>query len=278
MQATWIKSIAILAIAFGANAGRAFERDVLSPHQAVTEQSFQDVIGFVLSTFQPTLAAVGIRLDTKLRWSDPNRIASIVIDYNDEKHYTLQVNGGDTKTPSFTNDGLAQVVCHEIGHILGGSPGNPYVARLAVENQADYFAANVCLKRVFAKDPNIEIMAQINVPVSIQNKCESVYVNPRQVALCERIMMAGYASADDYRAYKKIKTPLSFDRAENAAKDVNLSYASPQCRLESAIAGALCEKGFGTLLDSNGEIRALNCERSQGFNLGVRPACWYPIK
>merc|ERR1719433_1078923 len=56
--------------------------------------------------------------------------------------------GGLARHAAITKDGFALVVCHEIGHLIGGAPlipGRP--EPIANEGQADYWGATKCLKR-----------------------------------------------------------------------------------------------------------------------------------
>ena len=90
-------------------------------------------------------------------------------------------------------DTLMVVVCHELGHVLGGFPEVPDYPcpKNSVERQADYFATAKCLKRVFANDDNQALMQRVELPGSITMPCGQVYHDSeRDMALCQRSLWA----------------------------------------------------------------------------------------
>lgn len=59
--------------------------------------------------------------------------------------------GGTTRVKGMTKDAYAAIVCHELGHVLGGAPYQTISGAqwASAEGQADFFAASVCLPRYF---------------------------------------------------------------------------------------------------------------------------------
>jgi hypothetical protein len=64
----------------------------------------------------------------------------------------VRVYGGLIRHPKMTSPGLALMLAHETGHHLGGPPYDPAMTWISWQGQADYWAANVGMKRVFGPD------------------------------------------------------------------------------------------------------------------------------
>lgn len=78
---------------------------------------------------------------------------------------SMLILGGTTRVKGMTKDAFAAAVCHEIGHVLGGSPyqtinGSEWAS---AEGQADFFAANICLPGYFKNIgvPATEILSRV---------------------------------------------------------------------------------------------------------------------
>ena len=65
----------------------------------------------------------------------------------------VRVYGGTPRHKTMTLDGLTMIICHELGHHLGGGPRRSELYPWsAAEGQSDYFAGSVCLKRLWDGD------------------------------------------------------------------------------------------------------------------------------
>lgn len=61
----------------------------------------------------------------------------------------VRVYGGLVRHPAITKYGLALMLAHETGHHLGGLPRDPAMPWLTWQGQADYWAANVGMPRIW---------------------------------------------------------------------------------------------------------------------------------
>lgn len=135
----------------------------------------------------------------------------------------IKIFGGMVRTPEMNEDILAAVICHELGHILGGAPYQDIIGSewTSVEGQADFFAASVCLPRYFK---------QLQPKTAVED-------------LQQKIMRAGLGL---FQISQKYATPnqeaVSLERsAPEVATELNRhSYPSDQCRLDTFKAGARC--------------------------------------
>ncbi|GAB4420954.1 MAG: hypothetical protein OHK0056_31630 [Bacteriovoracaceae bacterium] len=69
-----------------------------------------------------------------------------------QNQFKLMILGGTARIEGMTRDAYAAIVCHELGHILGGEPRQSISGAewSSAEGQSDYFAASNCLPRYFS--------------------------------------------------------------------------------------------------------------------------------
>ena len=223
----------------------------------------------VQEIYAPLIAARGARLVIKRLWDDPTVNASAERRGND---YIVNMYGGLARHAAITQDGLALVVCHEIGHHIGGAP--KYSGQWAAnEGQADYFANLKCLHRVFAA------AAAFTKPAgdesSARRACGDSYAKAEERELCVRSAMAGMSVTNLFRALRKEDPQPRFDTPD--PKVVNRMYDNhpgTQCRLDTYFQGSLCAQPFtGEVSETDPTVGT--CTRSGGFSTGLRPRCWY---
>ncbi len=138
----------------------------------------------------------------------------------------------------------AFILCHELGHLLGGAPFSDHtethIRRHSNEMQSDYWAAKVCLPHFLTKMPSkknlLENLDNTNI-VSVSKECQGQQ-------MCIRVIDAGF----DFFKYLKImykeyqvefKIPKIETPEAPAEKDTKSKYPSFQCRLDTIVSGAL---------------------------------------
>lgn len=184
--------------------------------------------------------------DLDLFWK--GKLPLALSDYElDTKKYVISFWGGLYRHEKMTTRAWAFSVCHEIGHILGGSP------RVKIEGyewgssegQADYYAAGKCLKSYYAK---MHEKLQIDFPKDKWIKKEIIQ------------------TAKDFSDFINFETIAENDFSSIFKKDLTKvevtlfnEYPKNQCRIDTIIAGALC-KNWPCLSGK-----------------GKRPRCWYNI-
>lgn len=60
----------------------------------------------------------------------------------------IQIMGGMLMHPKMGNDVLKLLLCHEIGHVLGGSPLKSRNGWSSTEGQADFYSTATCVKNL----------------------------------------------------------------------------------------------------------------------------------
>jgi len=102
----------------------------------------------IISLFQNELVGTGYPLKLDAKWESPYFGAGVNL-Y--ENQFTIMILGGMARIDEMTKKAYAAIVCHELGHILGGTPYQtiPDAEWSSTEGQSDFFAASVCLPRYF---------------------------------------------------------------------------------------------------------------------------------
>lgn len=176
-----------------------------------------------------------------------------------------------------SDDAYAEILCHELGHIVGEtSPNNsPTGEEISPEAESDYFAGAVCLKKLFRKYPATDVL--IPDPIVIST-CAKQYNESSEQKLCERVAMAGIdfftSFHHSFKRAKIINGTEDFYAIPNLNKKDQRFYTfypSFQCRAETLASGAYCntsEKDFDRA------IANWHCKKDIN-PMGARPSCWY---
>jgi hypothetical protein len=237
----------------------------------MTEQRFNDIISRVEAVYKPIVAAKGKQFEVVRNWTD-----GTVNAYANQSGDTWYVNmfGGLARHQLVTDDGFALVVCHETGHHLGGAPRYNGTDWASNEGQADYFGTLKCMRKVFGGDDNVSIVSQMTIDADAKTRCEAVYKSANEVALCERIAMAGKSLAmllGDLGGNSRVafNTP-----DKKVVKKTNDAHPAAQCRLDTYFQGGLCDKSMDEEVSST-DPKIGTCLKADGYKNGVRPLCWY---
>jgi hypothetical protein len=237
----------------------------------MTEETFTAIVNSVYETYAPIVKAKGATLKMDNNWKD-----TTVNAYANRTGKIWHVNmfGGLARHPLVTEDGFRLVVCHETGHHLGGFPkvvGNTWAAN---EGQADYFGTLKCMKRVLSKEDNQAVVAKLNLDPAVATQCEQVYKSADEIALCERIAMAGKSLALLLSELGK-NNSVSFTTPDPAIVQTTFdAHPQAQCRLDTYFAGSLCDKSFTEDVSEINPIPGV-CIKKDGYSVGTRPLCWY---
>jgi hypothetical protein len=240
----------------------------------INEQEFNDVITKIETIYAPIVASKGGKLVVQRNWTD-----GTVNAYASQSGSTWMVAmfGGLARHETITADGLALVVCHEIGHHIGGFPkkGGWLGAWASNEGQSDYFANLKCLRRAFVNDDNATIVRNLKAPASLTNSCKASYSNTEDYLICVRGGMAGLSVAKLFQALRNQTVAPDFatpDKRVAASTDHN--HPDTQCRLDTYFQGSLCDADLNTDV-SNTDEKMGTCHRANNDTVGLRPLCWF---
>jgi hypothetical protein len=193
------------------------------------------------------------------------------------KDWNVTMFGGLARDPLVTKDGFIAVICHEIGHHVGGSPRKGF-GWASNEGQADYFATEKCLKKVFESEKEFNLKV-FNADLTEDQKlakaaCEGVYAIEEEQALCFRSSMAGESLAKllgslGGNSNVKFGTP-----DPTVVTKTNHNHPKGQCRMDTFFQGALCDKDHN-IWPSNSDASEGYCTSKDNYKIGLRPLCWF---
>jgi hypothetical protein len=253
----------------------------------ITEARFNAVIDKVVDIYNPIISNMGASLTVDRNWADGtvNAYAS-----QSGKNWKIAMFGGLARHNTITEDGFALVVCHELGHHIGGAPkkggstsggggwwgGGAGVSSWASnEGQSDYFATLKCLRKAFLNDDNRSIVSAMDVPAPLISACKSATRNHAQdTALCIRTSMAGQSVANLFSALSKLPQAKFDSPDSNVVAATNDNHPRAQCRLDTYFQGSLCDISMNEDVSQKDEVKG-TCHPSLGHKIGNRPHCWF---
>jgi hypothetical protein len=248
---------------------------VSEKNEGLSESQYHAVIDKVENVYRPIIEKLGRKLSVKRLWDSPTVNAGTI---RNGKEIIIKLYGGYARHSLVSEDGYALVICHELGHHLGGAPRKIYdsgtVAWPSTEGQADYFATLKCLRKVFQKDDNEAVIKGAQVPEIISEKCKASFPTDWEKALCIRTTLAGISvgniSADIRRTEKpKVETP-----DPSIVETTFEAHPEPQCRLDTYFQGSICEVSSIRSISETNELTG-TCHPKSGHTEGTRPLCWY---
>ncbi len=236
----------------GKNIGEIFE--------IISKLEIQDDLDLVyfkarskfLSIYAPTVKIErNVPLNLFLDNEEPNMAAGVSL-YKAEAH--IGVGADLHRNPNINPDAYLAMLCHEVGHLLGGKPYSANTMKpspqwasntpSSSEGQSDYFSSLVCMKKVFA-ETNASKIVDIAVTPKIKNLCERQYPKILDQNICKRSIKAGYDLmlyiSSIYSSFGPLTDflKMEMDASEGRGLSVGQMYPSLQCRFDTIVAGAL---------------------------------------
>lgn len=193
----------------------------------------------------------------------------------DEDAWMVTIYGGIARHKAITMDGLKLILCHELGHHLGGYPKKSTNKWSSAEGQADYFSTTKCLRKWWGKDNNEQLLANVLVHDVVKKKCAESFSSKNEQLLCQRMSLAGKSVAlliqdlDHDSIEPKFETPDTL-----VVRAINYMHPFSQCRLDTFFNGSLCKVSQDVNFDDQEET-AGSCHRRNGDLTGLRPHCWF---
>lgn len=206
---------------------------------AVGKDSFDEAIQAVQSAYEHEVLAMGGKLIINNLWSDGTVNAQA---YRSGMEWHIDAFGGLARYPGMTKNAFITVLCHELGHHIGGAPRYSRNTDWAsTEGQSDYFATLQCMKKLGIPSPAPSLaLASVLADLGGDQK------------------------------------PSRSQRDQSRVSRTYESHPAAQCRLDTMDAGLSCPV-FGPL--SKDDPRPGTCyeyDRSKSpIGDGNRPRCWF---
>lgn len=255
--------------AFGQESASSSAESGLRASNGMTEEKFHGLIDHIENLYAPVVGTHGAVLKIKRLWASTRANASAMQFGNGT--WELNVHGGMARHESMTDDSFVLILCHEMGHHLGGFPFMS--AWGATEGQADYFATHSCARELWKNDKARNASFGFHTDAIAKRQCNQAWTHEDDQNLCHRIMTAAHlvVSFLGHGTQVAFDTP-SLDRVGRTYR----FYPSAQCRLDTMAAGALCTQTFdvNALPRTEAEAEEHSC-LNPGFEFGLRPRCWF---
>jgi hypothetical protein len=223
----------------------------------------------ILDRFQSEMGpVVKERMNKKLiiqrRWD--NSTVDAFATRDEFNNPVIVINGGLARHPLMTKDGFLLLVCHELGHHLGGAPKilrgtSGLRSWSSAEGQADYYSASKCLPRFFSS-----VSENKNISDFENTSCRD--------ETCSRIALAGLAVSQVFASLiNGTPGPSLLLKDLSSVEKTIYNHPNAQCRLDTYLSGATCDFEADTPFDPiDPKIGA--CIKDQG----ARPKCWFSEK
>ncbi len=184
----------------------------MAPESPVKIFDFYAIPSKIIGLFHKELSLAPAPVVLEAKWESPYFGAGVSL-FSDE--IKIMVLGGMVRVPGVSLEAYAAVICHEIGHIVGGYPFQTIAGAewTSAEGQADFFAASVCLPKYFA---SLGVEKDI-IPKAVET--------------------AGYEMLWAYRNFDSSSTHVQLLRQkvkmDPVSKTLLNQYPSAQCRYEN---------------------------------------------
>jgi hypothetical protein len=243
---------------------------------SMTEEEFNDVITRIETIYKPIVREKGGELHVDRKWDDGTVNASA---QRFGSKWVVNMYGGLARHEAISKDGFAMVVCHELGHHIGGLPKKKMfwsTTWAANEGQADYFGSLKCMRNYVKGDDNVALVEKMDVPEIVTKKCQVSFTTQEEIAICQRTSMAGLSLGNLFKVLKKLDKPLKFDTPDPkkvSATDHN--HPAPQCRLDTYFAGSLCDKLVSDGVSETDANKGVCSRERNETPIKTRPLCWF---
>lgn len=206
-----------------------------------------------------------------------NDLTSFASADSDGSTARVTLSSGLLSSAGLTPDGLRLILCHELGHIYGGSPRRhvPYewdgptahdgLSFTSSEGQADYYATLSCFSKLINGQDHALVLKNNPVSPAIIKSC--VHLNSEDQMICQRALLASLNFLN-----LNINLNISMETPDKFVAPILIQdqYPSAQCRLDTLRAGARCPKKMELVFDFVHSI-SNECEDLAY----ARPLCWY---
>jgi hypothetical protein len=237
----------------------------------VTEAEFDRINNKIRDLYQSHFKAMNATLEIRSDWEDGTVNAFADYEYDT---YIIETFGGFARHPMLTRDGYALLICHELGHHMGGAPTPPGSTWPSLEGQADYFATLKCLRRYFADEDNRSAIADQTIDPVAKEKCRVNFASETDQLICLRSSLAALSAARLLHSLDGRGRVPDFGTPDpSVVTRTETSHPIGQCRLDTFLAGMICP--LSPVLEPDMRDPAMNVCLEGRDSIGFRPRCWY---
>ncbi len=204
-----------------------------------------------------------LNIDLKTKWESDYINATMI---QTDNQNTIMAFGGFARQAGVTPEVFSLLLCHELGHIMGGFPLKR-ILHASVEGQADLYATLMCLKILWLEKKNIQLHGEFIklLPHSLYLACMNSFQSAQEQIICLKSIETSLKFVKIASNLIYDKDPLlSLNRRSLSRAYQTLEHHPPlQCRLDTLVLGSI------TSIPLSFEVL------SEDYFSITRPSCWY---
>ena len=241
-----------------------------------SEKKFHKTIDQLENSFSGEINAYGAELRVVRDWENSELNAQA---FRSGKEFFIKLYGGLFRYETITPDAYRLIICHELGHLIGGAPTFKPRNDGSSEGQADYFSTAKCFRKLIRGEDHSRGIERKPIHPMALGKCEESFpLKSEDYQICLRTSLATESLARTFKSLGELDTLPQLDTPDPYIRTFTLfnGYPNAQCRVDTLFAGSLCTKAESELNDFDLQnYHQGNCNQDEGYSEGVRPACWY---
>ena len=208
----------------------------------VTQNSFLTIPNIVHAIHIQDLQKIKAKVVVTTDWVKPYFTAWA--NREKENEYTLNFWGGFARIPGMNDEAFAITACHELGHVVGGTPRIKIKEFLwsSSEGQSDYYATSVCMKNYFKF---VNRTKKLTIPKELSETaftlCRTAYSNDLDFLICLNTNkgIEGFASMLEHLSQYKEELSIETPTKKQVKVTTFDSYPDTQCRIDTLFQGSL---------------------------------------
>ena len=241
-----------------------------------SEKLFHQVIDQLENSFSKEIKEYGADLRVVRDWDNPELNAQA---FRSGKEFFIKLYGGLFRYETITPDAYRLIICHELGHLIGGAPTFKPRNDGSSEGQADYFSTAKCFRKLIKGESHQNELEGKPIHPMALGKCEESFsLKSEDYQICLRTSLATESLASTFKSLGELDFLPKLDTPDPYIRTFTIfnGYPNAQCRVDTLFAGSLCTKADTDLNDFDLEdYHQGNCNQHEGYTDGIRPACWY---
>jgi hypothetical protein len=112
------------------------------PELNVTQKEFREIIALVVASYRPIFEKKEVDFWIEADWQSND--CSIYSKKFADASWKIYVSGCFVRQPEITDEGFIMALCHQMGHLLGGT-----FSGYATEKAAEAYASDICAEIIF---------------------------------------------------------------------------------------------------------------------------------
>ena len=222
------------------------------------EASYHKVLDTFYQLYAPRIEALGAVFIIERDWIDGSVNA---FSWKGGKQFGIEIPGGMSRYELINEEAFILVICHEMGHILGGAP---HRKGTSFEGQSDYYSTLKCMREILPLLPRPKL--------AVGEVCGESFLGAR-AQICENSLKGTlsltslYARVED-SVVPRIETPDLKVVSRSSHK-----HPKAQCRFDTLLAGVLCSVSVDEDV-SEDDLSMGSCVRPD-YEREARPRCWF---